>query len=105
LGSLRELLWHRLTRRELGVLFALAAADAVVLLAIAYAVAVAATDVALPLIPTYGTVFLVLVATLVCLADRRRVSWWLVCAAVLGGPVSAVAVLGCARRPHSPPNA
>ena len=103
MAKLRRIVWHRLTRRELGVLSALAAADGVLLVAIAYGLTRRAAELALSLIPSYSAMFLVLVATLACFAERRRVSWWLVIAVAFGGPVAAGAGLHCAGRWSSPP--
>lgn len=88
-----RLLWHRLSRRRLVAVRALAAVDTLVFAALAVAVGTGSTSLLLMAAPTCGVLFLTLVATLAAFADRGRVSWQFVCAVLTGGPVLAALLL------------
>jgi hypothetical protein len=96
-AKLRRLLWNRLTRRELAALRLLAAADSSVLVAAAHGALTGNTALVPLLLPTYGSLSLVLVATLAVFADRRLLSWRLAGGVLLVGPLGGALALGLCR--------
>jgi hypothetical protein len=102
-AKLRRLLWNRLTRRELTALRLLAALDSAVLVATAHGALTGNPALVPLLLPTYSSLFLVLVATLAVFAERRLVSWWLAGGVLLAGPLAATVVLDLCRPGRAAP--
>jgi hypothetical protein len=91
--KLRPQLWHRLRRRQVGVLTVVAAVDAIFLGAIGYGVVTARSDLLVVVAPTYSVLFMVLACSLAAFAQRQLVSWPLVSGILLLGPVAAAVAL------------
>jgi hypothetical protein len=97
MAKLRQLLWNRLTRRQLIVLRLLAALESAVLVAAAYGAMTGNTAFVPLLLPTYSSLSLVLVASLVVFAERRLMSWWFAGGVLLVGPLAGAVALGLCR--------
>ena len=91
--KLRPQLWHRLGRRQVTVLTLVAALDAVLMAALGYAILTEKHELVVLVAPTYSALFMVLACSLAAFAERRLVSWPLVSAILLLGPVGAAVAL------------
>lgn len=86
-------LWHFLGRAEVRALSAVATADALLFAVLAYAIVNGPAELALVIVPTSSVLFMVLACSLGAFAKRGVVSWSLVCAVLLAGPVAAAVAL------------
>jgi hypothetical protein len=94
---LRSQLWHRLDRRQVTVLVSVAALDGLLLIPLGYGAVTAKSEFVFLVAPTYSVLFMVLGCSLAVFADRGLVSWPLVSAVLVIGPVGAAVALRLCR--------